>query len=61
MGTAGQKLRFVSEGSIVKLKMNLTQAELMEAGKNAMQSAMPGPAGAPGGAEMPAEEEVPAP
>ena len=59
MGPAGQKLRFVSEGSIVKLKMNLTKAELMEAGKGAMQGA----AGAPGGEEMPAEEpaEVPAP
>lgn len=57
MGPAGQKLRFVSEGSIVKLKMNLTKAELMEAGKGAMQGAMQGA----GGEEMPAEEEVPAP
>lgn len=64
MGPAGQKLRFVSEGSIVKLKMNLTKEELMEAGKGAMQSA----AGVPAPDEMPAEEpaeepagEVPAP
>jgi hypothetical protein len=57
MGPAGQKLRFVSEGSIVKLKMNLTKAELMEAGKGAMQSA----GGGLGGEEMPEEEEVPAP
>lgn len=57
MGPAGQKLRFVSEGSLVKLKMNLTKAELLEAGKGAMQGA----AGGPGGVEMPEEEEVPAP
>ena len=57
MGPAGQKLRFVSEGSVVKLKMNLTKDELMEAGKGAMQGAMQGA----GGEEMPAEEEVPSP